>query len=147
MNERFKLVREMHTLSQKEAADLIGISDAALSKIESGLNNPSNRTIKLFCREFNIREEWLRTGEGEMKEKAPEDLIDQLAHQYNVGEAGALLLHALVRVFNELGEERLNDIIDNYLIGDLYDSRMKDPRNKYASDGDSSETQSKEHFE
>ena len=32
----------------------------------SGAREPSDRTIADICREFRIREEWLRTGEGEM---------------------------------------------------------------------------------
>ena len=35
--------------------------------LESGRNAPSEQTIKLICFEFGINENWLRTGEGEMK--------------------------------------------------------------------------------
>ena len=38
--------------------------------MESGENSPSDQTIALICKEFNVNEDWLRTGEGEMfKEK------------------------------------------------------------------------------
>ena len=31
-----------------------------------GRNPPNDTVITLICREFNVSEEWLRTGEGEM---------------------------------------------------------------------------------
>ena len=34
--------------------------------IESGTRVPSDRTISDICREFNVNETWLRTGEGEL---------------------------------------------------------------------------------
>lgn len=43
----------------------IAIGKTAISKIEKGENNPSEQTVKMICREFNVREEWLRDGEGE----------------------------------------------------------------------------------
>lgn len=34
--------------------------------MESGENSPSEQTVKLICQEFNVNEDWLRTGNGEM---------------------------------------------------------------------------------
>lgn len=45
----------------------IGITKSSVSMLESGRNAPSEQTIKLICFEFGINENWLRTGEGEMK--------------------------------------------------------------------------------
>ena len=44
----------------------IGIGKSSVSTIESGKNNPSDQTVHFICREFNVNENWLRTGEGEM---------------------------------------------------------------------------------
>lgn len=44
----------------------IGIKKSSLSQIENGVNNLTEQNILLICKEFNINEEWLRTGEGEM---------------------------------------------------------------------------------
>lgn len=46
----------------------IGISASALSSIERGASQPSNQTIVAICREFGVNEQWLRTGEGNMRE-------------------------------------------------------------------------------
>lgn len=49
-----------------------------------GKNVPSDAVISLICREFNVREEWLRTGEGEMFKPKPSDILDQLAYKYKL---------------------------------------------------------------
>lgn len=64
MNERIKSVRVMHGLNQTDFAKRLSISRSAVCKIESGENSPSDQTINLICKEFDINEEWLRTGNG-----------------------------------------------------------------------------------
>jgi len=66
MNIRIKEVRITAKLTQDEFGKKIGISNTAVSKIEKGENNVSEQNILSICREFNISEEWLRTGNGEM---------------------------------------------------------------------------------
>lgn len=64
MNTRIKELRKEHKLTLQQLGDKIGISNPALSNIENGKTNPSDQTVKSLCREFGVREEWLRTGEG-----------------------------------------------------------------------------------
>ena len=66
MNERIKQVRLSTKLSQTEFAEKILVSRSAVCKMESGENSPSEQTVKLICQEFNVNEDWLRTGSGEM---------------------------------------------------------------------------------
>jgi len=67
MNNRIKLVRESLELTQEDFGGRIGImSRAHISALEKGRRQITERIIKDICREFNINEEWLRTGEGEM---------------------------------------------------------------------------------
>ena len=49
----------------EQFGDRIGIKKSAISLIESGRNGVTDQTIRLICREFNVNESWLRTGEGE----------------------------------------------------------------------------------
>ena len=46
--------------------ELIGLKKSALSLIESGRNAVTPQVVKSICREFNVNEEWLRDGTGEM---------------------------------------------------------------------------------
>lgn len=47
-------------------AERINIDQSYVTQLTNGKRNPSDRTISDICREFNVREEWLRTGTGEM---------------------------------------------------------------------------------
>lgn len=64
INTRIKKIRRDAKLTQEQFGARIGITGASCSTIESGKSNPSSQTVKSICREFGIREEWLRTGEG-----------------------------------------------------------------------------------
>ena len=66
MNERIALVRKSLGLTQEKFAEQVGLSRNFMWMIESGTRVPSDRTISDICREFNVNETWLRTGEGEM---------------------------------------------------------------------------------
>lgn len=66
MNERIAFVRKSLGLTQEKFAEQVGLSRNFMWMIESGTRVPSDRTISDICREFNVNETWLRTGEGEM---------------------------------------------------------------------------------
>ena len=66
MNNRIKEVRTKLKITQQEFADRIGCSRSGLANYEVGRNEPINSVIVAICREFNVNEEWLRTGKGEM---------------------------------------------------------------------------------
>lgn len=66
LGERIKKVRRSEDLTQQKFGDRLGIKPNSVSLIESGDRNPSDQVILAICREFNIREDWLRTGAGEM---------------------------------------------------------------------------------
>lgn len=112
MENRMKEVRELRGLSMTKVAEMIGISDSAYSRLEKGVNNPSKRTVELFCQKLKISESWLRTGEGEMEEK---DLLTELTVRYNLGPAGQALLRAVARAFAELDEETASRIVEEAL--------------------------------
>lgn len=67
MNTRIKELRKNLSLSQKEFAERINVSENFVWMIEKGTRSLSDRTISDICREFKVREEWLRTGEGKMQ--------------------------------------------------------------------------------
>lgn len=72
VNDRIKAVRKAYDMTQREFGKSIGISDVAVSKIESGENKPSARTIRAISREYELSEEWLLNGTGEMALKETE---------------------------------------------------------------------------
>ena len=66
LNERLKKLRKTLDLTQQEFADRIGSKRNTIAKYETDTNVPSSAVISLICREFNVNEGWLRTGEGSM---------------------------------------------------------------------------------
>ncbi|WP_315504117.1 helix-turn-helix transcriptional regulator [Alloprevotella tannerae] len=66
MNNRLKELRKELGLSGEKFGEKIGVKKAAISKIESGAVGLSDSNILAICREFNVNEEWLRTGSGAM---------------------------------------------------------------------------------
>lgn len=67
MNERIKQIRSAAKLTQADFAERIGLSRNYIAQVEMGIRDLSDRAIRDICREFNINEEWLRTGDGDMK--------------------------------------------------------------------------------
>lgn len=74
--DRIKAVRLSKGLSQEKYGEVLKISGASVSRLESGVNNASEQTRSLICKEFNVNETWLRTGEGEMM--APIDQEEEI---------------------------------------------------------------------
>ena len=66
MKDRIKKIRKELDLTQQEFADRIGVKRGGIANYEIGRNEPTDSVISLICREFNVNEDWLRTGEGEM---------------------------------------------------------------------------------
>lgn len=62
MKERIKQLRESLNLSKGKFGAAIGISTTAVTSIENGKNNVSDRTVRAICLAFGVREEWLREG-------------------------------------------------------------------------------------
>lgn len=67
IGERIKEVRKLRSFTQQRFADALGLKQNTIATYEMNKTIPSDRTIADICREFRIREEWLRTGEGDME--------------------------------------------------------------------------------
>lgn len=88
MNTRIKKIRKKYQLTQDAFANRLSLTRNYISLIEKGDRTPSDRTISDICREFNINENWLRTGKGNMElEKSSTDKssinISRLQHVDN----------------------------------------------------------------
>lgn len=80
MNERIRKLRKNLDLTQREFGERLGIKGTTIANYELGRNEPIDAVISLICREFNVNEEWLRNGTGEMFiELDKEDLLMEWA--------------------------------------------------------------------
>jgi len=66
VGERVRELRKTLGLSGEKFGEKIGLKRNSLSQIETGKNNLSEQSILAICREFNVNEEWLRYGTGEI---------------------------------------------------------------------------------
>ena len=80
MKDRIKEVRKALKLNQTEFGARLGIKQTTVAGYETGAKNPMDSVILSICREYNVNETWLRTGEGEMfVEKSRMDTIAEFA--------------------------------------------------------------------
>ena len=84
IGERIRKLRKTLDLTQQKFGERIGIKGNTVAQYELGRNEPADAVFSLICREFDVREEWLRTGEGEMFKAKPSDILDQLAYKYKL---------------------------------------------------------------
>ena len=66
MKERMRELRKALGFTQQEFADKLNIQRGSIAGYEVGRISQGSSTIALICREFNVSEEWLRNGTGEM---------------------------------------------------------------------------------
>ena len=104
MNQRIREVRVSAGLKQDEFAAQLGLSRNFISLLEGGARVPSDRTIADICREFNVNETWLRTGEGEMFNALSRD--EQLAFYLGtiLSEQGDTFKKRLIAALSALDE-------------------------------------------
>lgn len=108
INERIKEVRKARGLNQKEFSDKIGLTQSAVSRIESADVAIIDQNVRLICQTFHINEKWLRTGQGKMDEVKVEAPIEALVKQYRLDNSQ----RALVEAFLSLTDEQRSAVVD-----------------------------------
>ncbi|WP_051800289.1 helix-turn-helix domain-containing protein [Lysinibacillus sphaericus] len=66
IGDRIKVLRNELGLSMAAFGEKIKMTNSNISKMEKDLRVVTDRTIAIICTEFNVNEEWLRTGDGDM---------------------------------------------------------------------------------
>lgn len=108
VSDNIKKMRKLLNLTQQAFADRIGIKQNSVALIESGKRNVSNPVLVTISREFGVRLEWLKTGEGEMFKPRDDSPIAQLAADYGLNENDV----AAIESFLELSPEHRRGVIE-----------------------------------
>lgn len=119
MNERIKQIRKHFDLNQTDFGNKIGVKQGSVAAYESGSRIPLDSVVLSICREFNVNEHWLRTGEGEPYE--------QLQMDDTVAKAAALLgrhdplFESIIEVYSKLNDSNkevllhvMEDLVNTY---------------------------------
>lgn len=130
--ERIRILRkEVLKMSQEAFAERLGISRSVIKNIElNALARPDQKLslYKLICREFNISEEWLLNGTGDMyasNEAEYSALIDRVMTGQNEFAKNIFKTFAL---FDEADWEALRRMIDKYIdVADVEDASEEKP--------------------
>lgn len=72
--ERVKILRKDYLkLTQSEFGKRLGVSRDVIKNMELEIVDVKEHFIKLICKEFNVNETWLRTGEGDIFDTLSDD--------------------------------------------------------------------------
>ena len=117
--ERIRILRkEVLKMSQEAFAERLGVSRSVIKNIElNALARPDQKLslYKLICSEFNISEEWLLNGTGDMyasNEAEYSALIDRVMTGQNEFAKNIFKTFAL---FDEADWEALRRMIEKYI--------------------------------
>ena len=105
-NERVKALRKARGLTLEQFGARLGVSKAAISRIENGINSITDQMRRSICREFGVREEWLRDGDGEMEDSVSRSAaIDEAVRRLMTGES-ADFKRRLIVALSALNEDQ-----------------------------------------
>ena len=115
MKDRIKLVRTMNALKQADFGNKIGVKQNTITCYESGTRNPTDAVVHSICREFNINEEWLRYGTGDMEKIKDDKLYEYLGR---IATKDDTFIVDMIEVYFELDQtsrDSLKEIANNMI--------------------------------
>lgn len=124
LGERIKVVRTENGLTQKDFANLFGLSHSHISNIENNREKPSDTLLLFMCSKFGINYDWLKFGK-----------IDDTSNDENTRNKSLDKFYSIIRIFGDKFSELNNDELSKYtnsafyalsLIFDTYTNRDKE---------------------
>lgn len=109
MKERIKRIRKEKHLSQTAFGAKIGVTLGVIKNLEQGKTTLCSPLLELMCSIYNVNENWLRTGEGNMFLKTQETpVLDELKKEYNLSQKAT----AILENFLKLSDKEQDEFID-----------------------------------
>lgn len=75
LKDRIRQIRHNAGLTQQEFAKRIGVSRNTIASYETSVRVPIEAIIVSMCREFDVNENWMRTGEGSIYREMNQDIM------------------------------------------------------------------------
>jgi transcriptional regulator with XRE-family HTH domain len=109
MKNRIRKVRNSLKLSQEKFGARIGVSRSVINNFERGVTILSSPLLEHFCDIFNVNQDWLLTGEGEMFTPIVQtSIFDTLQHKYGLSDKTMWIIENYIALSPKEQEELYN---------------------------------------
>lgn len=112
MKQRLRELRKTLNLNQTEFGNRIGVKQSTITGYETGNRIPLDSVIFSICREFNVNEDWLRYGKGEMFLPPEDEVAEMVSQLLEVSNPFYDLILDMMVSFNELDDKGKQAICD-----------------------------------
>ncbi len=115
MENRIKILRKELHLTQEKFGERLGMKKNSISQIENGVNALTEQLLVSICREFNVNEDWLRNGAGEMFIEVPEEAEFEAAAAELSKNNDVLAMQAVIQYWklDEASREAVRKYVKN----------------------------------
>lgn len=124
MNERIKKIRKSLNLSQEEFGKRLGVSRGVVVNIELNRAEIKPLFIEHLCSVFNVNEEWLFSGYGEMFVETNNTVISSLVSEYDLDPLDQKIIECYLNLGSlqrKVIKEYLRNLVDSVLSDENYD--------------------------
>lgn len=100
INDRFALLRKACNKTQKDFAEVLGLSQPAINGMENGKREILDRHLLMLqnWKEYHVNIDWLKTGEGEMFLMDEGDALEALRIAYDLTDLQFDIVATFVRM-------------------------------------------------
>lgn len=113
MNQRLRELRKALNLNQTEFGNRIGVKQSTITGYETGNRVPLDSVIVSICREFNVNEDWLRSGKGEMFLPVEDEVGEIVSKLVDESNPFYDMILDIMHTFNNL-DDKGQEIICNF---------------------------------
>ena len=126
IGKRIRQLRTEQGLTQVEFSKRIGFKRNSIALVETEMRNISDQAIFSICREFHVREEWLRNGTGEMYEPTMNSALDLLVEKYHLSDGSRILIEKFV----DMEEAHQQMLVDYFVsVSEVLAKQRKEEKN------------------
>jgi len=112
INDRVKQLRKSLDLTLDKFGEHVGVTKTAISRIEKGERSVTDQMFRSICREFNVREEWLRDGIDPVYDLSEENGIEYIELLMNgVDSSFRDIILDIIKSYSELNDDNKKTVV------------------------------------
>ena len=98
MKDRLKELRKQLGLTMEEFGSKLGVRKTTISSLENGVNNFTEQMILSICNVYNVNEQWLRNGTGDMFVEDTDSLVEKIISDYPLDKLSQTILKTYIEL-------------------------------------------------